>query len=90
MTTLHVLSSAQSLTRAATAIQNSTAQDDILLRADAVYLLLDKHTALPACLGLLDDATARGINPAFYPHVQWIDYPQWVTRVTKHNCTINW
>lgn len=93
MAILHILSTPQSIINAEAALKHASPEDHVLLRADALYILLQRgpSSSLPTpCYGLQADAEARGLNPAKYPDMEWINYPQWVELVTRHQSTVSW
>lgn len=93
MSQLHVFSSLQSFQRGAPALANLNADDAVLLRADALYQLLKEpalHLHKMKSYAITNDALARGIEPAQFSHIEWIDYPQWVALCVTHTSSINW
>lgn len=93
MAIFHILSTPQSIINAEAALKHASPEDHVLLRADALYILLQRELSsdlsIP-CYGLRADAEARGLDPAQYPHIKWIDYAQWVELVTRHQSTVSW
>lgn len=82
--TLHVLSTTDSLQRAAAALQEG---DDILLVADATYLCLTSTLPPGTCL-LQEDAALRGINPA--ANLVQVTMTEFVQLSAKHRHCLSW
>lgn len=95
MSQLHVFSSLKSFQRAAPVLSSVSADDAGLLRADALYQLLsdadcNATARLQKIYAIKSDALARGIDPAQFAQIEWIDYPQWVALCVTHASSINW
>ena len=87
---LHVFSSTQSFQRGAAVLATLQAQDAVLLRADALYHLLSAEDFGAGSYAIKDDALARGLDPQQFPHVEWIDYAQWVSLAVEHDSSVTW
>lgn len=90
MATLHVFSSFESFQRGLSVITAMHSEDSVLLRADALYQLTSGAEFGERCHGLRADALARGLDPAQFNHICWVDYAEWVDLVTTHNASIDW
>lgn len=90
MSQLHVFSSTQSFQRAAAILATLQPSDSVLLRADALYHLLSAENFAAGSFAIKDDALARGLDPEQFPHVEWIDYTQWVTLAVEHDSSVTW
>lgn len=90
MSQLHVFSSVQSLQRGAPVLAHLSAEDAVLLRADALYQLLSTVEFGAGSYAMEADARARGIDPTQFTHVEWIDYAKWVALCVEHESSISW
>ncbi|RUO31547.1 hypothetical protein CWE12_00655 [Aliidiomarina sedimenti] len=90
MAILHVFSSFQSFQRGRNVLAELTADDSVLLRADALYQLLSETGFASGSYAVAADALARGLDPVQFPHIEWIDYDDWVELVIQHQSSIDW
>ena len=90
MSQLHVFSSTQSFQRGTAILAKLQPHDSVLLRADALYHLLSAEDFAAGSYAIKDDALARGLDPQQFPHIEWIDYAQWVTLAVEHDCSVTW
>lgn len=90
MSQLHVFSSLQSFQRGQVVLSQLSPEDDVLLRADALYQLLNSEDFAAGSYAVKADALARGLDPEQFPQLTWIDYEAWVGLVVKHTTSINW
>lgn len=90
MATLHVFASFESFQRGLSVIGAMDGADSVLLRADALYQLTSGAEFGERCHGLIADALARGLDPAQFEHIHWVDYAGWVDLVTDHKASIDW
>lgn len=90
MSQLHVFSSLASFQRGAAALATLAPHDAVLLRADALYQLLSAPDFAAGSYAIAADAQARGLDPAQFSHIQWIDYDAWVELAVTHQSSISW
>ena len=90
MSLLYTFSSTQGLLRASALLTRLSPEDAVLLRGDALYQLLSAENFAAGSYGLKPDALARGLDPQQFPHIEWIDYPQWVELVAAGQTPIDW
>lgn len=90
MSQLHIFSSLQSFQRGQVVLSQLSPDDGVLLRADALYQLLSSADFAAGSYALKADALARGLDPAQFTQVSWIDYDDWVDLVLQHDSNISW
>ncbi|MCC5879092.1 MAG: sulfurtransferase complex subunit TusB [Idiomarina sp.] len=90
MSQLHIFSSLQSFQRGQLVLSQLSADDDVLLRADALYQLLSSADFATGSYAVKADALARGLDPEQFTQVSWIDYDDWVDLVLQHDANISW
>lgn len=90
MSQLHIFSSLQSFQRGQVVLQHLNAEDDVLLRADALYQLLSSEDFAAGSYAVKADALARGLDPEHFPQLTWIDYDAWVELLVRHKASVDW